>query len=240
MTDADHIPARYTSPDLRNVGNKPADRPIASVPPAAYTAAVRHSARVRRLKRLIPLAALASIVVVTLFSIMAPLQSIGGLTLGPVSLSGTKITMDAPKLSGYREGTQPYEVTAASASQDVKNPSIVELNEITGHVQLNGGGRAQITAQTGIYDSQSEFMKLKGNVRVQTDSGYDAQLSSASVDFKGGRVTSEEPVVVKITEGTISANRLDISDNGKHIVFEGKVHTVLDGKKQPAPEKDKR
>jgi lipopolysaccharide export system protein LptC len=228
LTDAHRSPASYA--DLPPANDAPVDRPIASIPPAAYRAAVRHSARVRTLKRIIPLTALAAVIIVATIGILDPLRSIGGLSMGPVSLSGTKITMDAPRLSGFREGTQPYEVTAASASQDVKNPSIVELNEITGHVQLNGGGKAQINALTGVYDSQSEFMKLKGDVRVQTDRGYDAKLSSASVDFKGGRVISEEPVVVTISEGTISANRLDISDNGKHIVFEGNVRTVLDGK----------
>lgn len=207
----------------------PGDLPIAGVSPAAYRAALRHSARVRTLKRLIPLAALAAVVVVALIGVLEPLRSIGGLSLGPVSLSGSKITMDAPRLSGFREGTQPYEVTAASATQDVKNPSIVELNDITGQVQLDGGGKARINAASGVYDSQSEHLKLTGDVRVRTDSGYDVQLSSASVDFKGGRVVSDEPVVVTITQGTISADRLDISDNGKHIVFEGRVHTVLDG-----------
>lgn len=228
MTDADHPPAG-TAPQGRIPTHLPADPPVAGVSAAAYRAALRHSARVRMLKRVIPLAALAAVVVVALVGILDPLRSIGGLSLGPVSLSGSKITMDAPRLSGFRDGTQPYEVTAASATQDVKNPSIVELNSITGHVQLDGGGKAQINAASGVYDSQSEHLKLSGDVRVRTDSGYDVKLSSAAVDFKSGRVVSDEPVVVKISAGTISADRLDISDNGKHIVFEGQVRTVLDG-----------
>lgn len=224
MTDADHTPAPLAPRSAVSAGPQ-----VAGVSPAAYRAAMRHSARVRALKRLIPLAALVAVVVVAGIAFLKPLSSIGGLSLGPVSLSGSKITMDAPRLTGFRDGTQPYEVTAASASQDVRNPSIVELNDISGHVQLDGGGKANINAATGLYDSQSEHLKLTGDVRVRTDNGYDAKLSSASVDFKGGRVVSEEPVVVTISQGTISADRLDISDNGKHIVFEGRVRTVLDG-----------
>lgn len=244
MTDADNMTAgqgftgksRFagktsfpgTSPaDVPASRRSQADRPVAGVSPEAYRDALRHSARVRTLKRVIPLTALAAVVVVTLIGVLDPLRGIGDLELGPVSLSGSKITMDAPKLSGFRDGTQPYEVTAASASQDVKNPALVELNQISGHVQLDGGGKARINAATGLYDSQSEHLKLSGDVRVRTDSGYDVRLSSASVDFKGGRVVSEEPVTVTISDGTISADRLDISDNGKHIVFEGRVRTVL-------------
>lgn len=228
MTDADHTPAGYYPADRAPQRPAPADLPVAGISPAAYRAALRHSARVRTLKRVIPFAAIAAVVIVTAIGVLEPLRSIGGLSLGPVSLSGSKITMDAPKLSGFRDGTQPYEVTAASATQDVKNPSIVELNQISGHVQLDGGGQARINAASGLYDSQSEHLKLSGDVRVRTDSGYDVRLSSASVDFKGGRVVSDEPVVVTISEGTISADRLDISDNGKHIVFEGRVRAVLD------------
>ncbi|MGI6245971.1 MAG: LPS export ABC transporter periplasmic protein LptC [Pseudochelatococcus sp.] len=221
MTDAPH----------RHAGQPPADPPPAGITPAAYKAALRHSARVRAMKRLIPLAALAGVAAVVGISLLDPLRSIGGLSVGPVSLSGSKITMDAPRLSGFRDGTQPYEMTAASATQDVKNPSVVELQQITGHVQLDGGGKAQIDAATGVYDSQAESLDLKGDVRVRTDNGYDARLSSAAVDFKGGRVVSDEPVTVTISEGTIAADRLDISDNGKRIVFEGNVQAVLDGRK---------
>lgn len=183
------------------------------------------------MKRLIPIAALAAVAAVAMIGILDPLRSIGGLSLGPVSLSGSKITMDAPRLSGFRAGTQPYEMTAASATQDVKNPSVVELQQITGQISLDGGGKAEINARSGIYDSQKESLNLAGDVRVRTDTGYEAKLSSAAVDFKGGRVVSSEPVTVTITEGTISADRLDISDNGKHIVFEGRVHAILDGGK---------
>ncbi|MBB3809306.1 LPS export ABC transporter periplasmic protein LptC [Pseudochelatococcus contaminans] len=226
MTDAKHPPA---SPRVAPQRRQPVDLPIAGVSPAAYRAALRHSARVRTMKRLIPIAALGAIVIVTAIGVLKPLSSIGGLSLGPVSLSGSKITMEAPKLSGFRDGTQPYELTASSASQDVKNPAIVELDGISGHLELSDGGQARISAATGVYDSQVEHLTLNGDVRVRTDSGYDVKLSSAAVDFKGGRVTSEEPVEVTISEGTISADRLDISDNGKHIVFEGRVRTVLDG-----------
>lgn len=207
----------------------PASPPPAGITPAAYKAALRHSARVRAMKRLIPLAALVAVAAVAIIGILKPFNSIGNLALGPVSLSGSKITMDAPRLTGFREGTQPYEVTAASATQDISNPSIVELQSITGQVQLENGGQARINAATGVYNSQDESLNLTGDVRVRTDTGHDAKLSSASVDFKSGRIISEEPVTVTLSEGTISANRLDISDNGKHIVFEGKVQAVLDG-----------
>lgn len=196
-----------------------------------YDAAVRHSARVRFLKWAIPIGAVLAVSLVMIIGIFDPFGRLRGLTLGPISLSGTKITMNAPKLRGYRAGSRPYEMTAASASQDARKPNLVELNEITGQVTLENSGLAHIEATTGVYDSQSEKLELAGRVNVRTDTGYNAHLTTASVDFKGGKVSSSEPVRVDINGGSIKANKLDIDDNGKHIVFEGRVQAIIESDK---------
>jgi len=208
--------------------------PAADAAARAYRAAVRHSARVRFLKKAIPIGSAVAIAIVVFIGIFDPFGRLGGLTLGPVSLSGTKITMAAPKLRGYRAGSRPYEMTAESASQDARKPNLVELNEIRGQVTLENDGRAHIEATTGVYDSQSEKLELAGRVNVRTDTGYNAHLTTASVDFKAGKVTSTEPVTVDIGNGSIKADRLDIDDNGKHIVFEGRVRAIMDAEQAKA------
>ena len=207
-----------------------------------YAAAVRHSARVRFFKKAIPIGAASAVILVLIIGIFDPFGRLRGLTLGPVSLSGTKITMDAPKLRGYRAGSRPYEMTAASASQDARKPNLVELNEIVGKVTLENNGQAHIEATTGVYDSQTELLELAGRVNVRTDTGYSAHLTAASVDFKGGKVSSAEPVRVDIDGGSIKADKLDIDDNGKHIVFQGRVQAIMESDKArsnpPAPKND--
>jgi lipopolysaccharide export system protein LptC len=200
----------------------------------AYRAAVRHSMRVRFLKKAIPIGSAIAIAVVVFVGLFDPFGRLGGLTLGPVSLSGTKITMDAPKLRGYRAGSRPYEMTAASASQDALKPNLVELNEIRGQVTLENNALAHIEATTGVYNSQTEKLELAGRVNVRTDTGYNAHLTTASVDFKGGKVSSTEPVTVDIGNGSIKADRLDIDDNGKRIVFEGRVRAIMDAEQAKA------
>ncbi len=194
----------------------------------AYRRAVRHSGRVRFLKKAIPIGASSAIVLVVVVSVFDPFGRMSGLTLGPINLSGTRITMEQPRLSGFRKDSRPYEVTAISASQDIKKPNIIELKDLQARVTLEGANNARLEAATGIYDSQKETLQLVDNVRVRSSSGYDAVLKSAQVDFKAGTVTSREAVRVAIDGGTIEADTLDISDNGKRIVFEGRVRTVLE------------
>lgn len=195
---------------------------------AAYAAARRHSSRVRLLKWVIPVGAAVAVVGVLIIGIFDPFGRLRGLTLGPVSLSGTKVTMEQPKLTGFRKDAQPYEVTAVSAAQDVRKPTIIELKELRAKINLDKNGIARLEAANGFYDTQKEQLELQRDVRVRTDNGYDARLKSAFVDFKAGTVVSREPVQVDVNSGTVEADAMEVGDNGKHITFIGNVRTVFD------------
>jgi lipopolysaccharide export system protein LptC len=198
----------------------------------AYKAAQRHSTRVRWLKRAIPLGAAAAISLVLVVMIFDPFSRLpAGLKLGPISLSGTKVTMEAPRLSGFRnKDARPYEVTAVTAVQDVRKPNIIELNQMRAKLATDdAGGAARLEAKTGVFDTQKEQLELRQEVRVTMSDGQTVDLRSAFVDFKAGTVTSKEAVTVKMTNGLIEADALDVTDNGKVIVFTGRVRTVFDG-----------
>lgn len=198
----------------------------------AYAVARRHSRRVRVLKFAIPLGAAAAVGVILFIGLFDPFHRLGHMELGPVSLSGTKVTMEQPKLTGYRKDAQPYEVTAVSATQDIRKPTIVELKELKARIMLDGDKAARLEAASGVYDTQNEKLVLKESVRVKSDAGYDAWLTSADVDFKAGTVVSKEPVRVTMTNGTVEADTLDMRDNGRVVVFAGRVRTVLNGAQQ--------
>jgi lipopolysaccharide export system protein LptC len=85
----------------------------------------RHSVLVRLFRFAIPLAATVAIGAVAVIAIFDPFGKMGGISLGPVSLSGTKITMEKPKLTGYKKDNRGYEMTATAALQDIKKPTIV-------------------------------------------------------------------------------------------------------------------
>lgn len=195
----------------------------------AYAQARRHSRWVRWLKRAIPLGAVVGIGLVLAAAFLNPFGHLGGLTLGPLSLSGTKVTMENPKLTGFRKDTRPYEVTATAAMQDVRKPNVIELKDLKARVTMDDkGSLAWLEAAFGLFDTQKEQLELKQDVHVKTDGGQDAKLTSASIDFKAGTVVSREPVIVTFPGGTIEADALDVSDNGKVMVFDGRVRTLFE------------
>jgi lipopolysaccharide export system protein LptC len=199
----------------------------------AFRAARRHSALVRLLRRLIPIGAAVAVMGLIVVPFLNPLRKAGDFSLGGVSLSGGKVVMEAPKLAGYRKDSSPYEVTAQSALQDVRNPTQIELVRMTARVLMKDEGWINISAQSGHFDQQKEKLKLVDDVKIRTESGYDIRMRTADVDFKGGTVNSREPVKVNLGTTTVDADTLDVRDNGGLITFEGRVRVVIEN----APER---
>jgi len=179
-------------------------------------------------KRAIPLGAILGVLAVGFFAFFNPFRQVPGVTVGPVSVSGTQVTMERPRLTGFRNDSRPYEVTASSALQDVRKPNLVELKDLKARIVTDDkGSSARLEAVSGLLDTQKEQLQLRQAVRVRTDGGQDVRLRSAFVDFKAGTVVSKEPVTVTLPNGVIEANGLEVADNGKVMHFKGRVRTTF-------------
>ncbi|MDF2120026.1 lipopolysaccharide-assembly, LptC-related protein [Roseiarcaceae bacterium H3SJ34-1] len=199
----------------------------------AFAQADRHSRRVRRWRRVIILGssvAVAGFVAALFFNPFSQLPQ--NVSIGPATLNGTKVTMELPKLSGYRADGKPYEVRAKSGVQDIRKPKVIELNEIEARIRTADDASVNINAPRGIYDSAADTMQLMsdasdGRIRITSSSGYDILLKSASMQFKEGTMASEEPVTVRMNNGTVASDRLDIVEKGTVVVFSGNVKSTL-------------
>jgi lipopolysaccharide export system protein LptC len=195
----------------------------------AHARARSHSARVRTLRRIIPLAAGSAVLMLFAVTLFNPFgASLPDVSMGAVSLSGSKVKMESPRLSGFRKGDRGYEVTATAAFQDVRKPSVIELQAMKGQLSTDDkGGLVHLEAAAGVFDSTRESMTLERDIRLWTDKDEEVRLKSAAVDFKAGTVRSSETVTVTVPSGTIVADTLDVVDSGHVISFVGNVHTVL-------------
>ena len=66
--------------------------------------------------------------------ILARLPTAGG----QLVISGTKITMESPKLTGFTKDSRAYELNARAAAQDITKPDIVELTDIRAKIEIEG------------------------------------------------------------------------------------------------------
>ena len=211
------------SDKFRPIGRRDADRML--------RAAIRHSRFVRFLRVAIPtaiVAVLAGLIAVTFFN---PLKLIANFPIDPgkVSLSGTKIVMELPRLNGFTGDGRPYELTARSAVQDVTNPQLLELSDLSAHVQQADGQKIDIQSVNGLYDTKAELLKLRDHIVLTTTSGYVAYLAEATAKIASGQIVSDSPVMVKLPNGTLTSKRLEVVDNGALLRFSGDVEMNLDG-----------
>jgi len=195
----------------------------------AFRAARKHSRVVRLLRIAVPAAVVLGLTVITLLTYFNPLRMLAKLPIdvGNMVISGTKITMEQPRLSGFTRDGRAYEVTAVAAAQDVTRPDIVELRDIRAKVAMQSGGTMQMTAAAGIYDTKGEMLKLTQNILLTSSTGYECRLSEALIDTRKGDVVSEHPVEVKMLQGNLNANRLEVKESGDLVRFEGGVEMML-------------
>lgn len=205
----------------------PAARPAART--RAFNKARRHSRWVRFAKISIPLGSVLAMGVVAFFAYFEPFKKIENLSFGSIGVNGTNVTMEAPKLTGFKNDNRPYEVTASAATQDVRSPNLVELKDLRARVVTDDKGSAtRLEANVGVLDTQKEQMNLQQNVRVRTDAGQEVLMRSAFVNFKAGLVTTNEPVTVILGDnGLIEAEGLRVTENGKVMIFKGRVRTTF-------------
>lgn len=199
-----------------------------------FIAAARHSRRVRFLRRAIPwsCAAIALFLVLRMLA-GAFITGPGGLVAG-LSIQDRKVVMDKPRLSGFKRDGSSYEMNAEKAIQDLKNPNFMELQTLSARIQQGAQGWTNLSGDTGFYDSKVERLDVRGNVRVKTESGTEALLQDALIEFKAGTVVTEKQVEVKMTTGQVSANRMQVLDNGRKFVFEGNVRSEFVNAVPPA------
>jgi lipopolysaccharide export system protein LptC len=190
-----------------------------------FRAAVRHSRHVRFLRWAIPVSLVLGVGVLGALAWFNPLRALAKLPIDPSQLvvSGTKITMEAPRLAGYTRDSRPYELTARAAAQDLTRPGILELRDIHAKVQMKDTATLEMQAAAGLYDTKTDLMKLNERIVISSSSGYKGHLSEAVVDIKKGKITSSQPVAVDMLNGKLNANTLEVGENGDVVLFGGGV-----------------
>jgi lipopolysaccharide export system protein LptC len=143
--------------------------------------------------------------------------------VGNVVVSGTKITMESPHLAGFSPDKRPYEMWAKTATQDVTDPDHLELATLRAKVLQEDQSTVTMDARTGLFDTKTQLLDLQKDIFLQSSTGYEARLTHALVDIANGTVTSEDPVDVKLLNGTLRSDRLRITEKGDVVVFEGNV-----------------
>ena len=195
---------------------------------AAFRAAGRHTWHVRLLRRFMAVGSVVCLIGILGYAFFNPFRmSIPSVSIDSLGLNGTTVTMDNPKLSGFKSDGRPYTLIARQAVQDARTPNILELHDLDADVTMPDKSVAHVVSSSGVYDSSNETMTFHHDVRLTTDGGMDVHMASGYVEMKNGLVSTEQPLTVVMTNSTVSADSMHVTGNGKSIAFEGHVHTIM-------------
>ena len=198
---------------------------------ARFAIAARHSRMVRVLRIAVPAAvilAMTAIIAVSIFNPFRLLLPKLPLDVGNLVVSGTKITMESPHLSGYTPDRRPYELWANTATQDLTDPDHLDLKTLRAKFLMEDRTTVTLDARNGLFDTKEQLLELRKDILLQSSSGYEARLTRALVDMGKGVVTSDEHVDVKLLNGTLTSDKLRITGGGEVVRFEGNVVMNLD------------
>jgi lipopolysaccharide export system protein LptC len=193
--------------------------------------AKRHSRLVRLLRVVLPLCVVLGLGGYLLFSYLNPFAILEKLPAvsGKLGVQGSKITMELPRIAGMTRDSRAYELTAETAVQDIAKPDVVELQNLRAKMELQDSDIVVITAKSGTYDTKGDTIELRDHIVVTSANGYNATLRQARVWMKKGVMSSGAPVDIKLPNGNLKSNTMEIFDSGDLVRFGNGVVLNLDG-----------
>jgi len=89
-------------------------------------------------------------------------------------VSGTKVTMENPRMTGFTKDGRAYEFIADAAAQDLTKPDVLELRNIRAKLAMQDQSTMDLSADTGVYDTKRETLRLDKNIVLLSSNGNKA------------------------------------------------------------------
>lgn len=204
-------------------------RALDSLPTGSRTTGAQAMARsrlVRRLRLILPTLGLA-LVLVFFFNTRSNKPDDAFLKdFEDISTSADELRMANPRFAGVDDKGRPFEITAESAMQTSNDRNFVELDQPRA-VQGDGDAVSVVTADRGLYQSETNILDLEENVTLAHEIGADTYVlrtPSATVAIKDEIVTSDSGVGGESDDGgALRADRMKAYNGEGRVVFEGNV-----------------
>lgn len=197
---------------------------------SAIPDAIRHSARVTRLRRWMLWGAGAIVALVGVALLISSFRLLPvDLSLTRVALNGTRIIIEAPKLTGYRKDGRPYEIRAKVGAQDMTKPNIFELEKLEVRIENTADNMVILTAAQGVYNANKDHADMTGGVNIHDEKNFDLKMDAAQMDFKAGVLSSDKSALLKLVGGEVKADAVEFSQKERRATFTGNVRSTLYG-----------
>lgn len=139
------------------------------------------------------------------------------------AVSHEQVTVTDSTITGLDSRNRPYSISARGAVQDKEKPNLINLNIVSGAANRSSGEPIIFESRKGLYNSDAKTLDLITDVVIKSTGRFIARMQKARVIVGEKRLTSDVPVSVEFTSGTIDANGVEISNDGNNILFLNRV-----------------
>lgn len=186
----------------------------------------RYSRFVHLTKLALPVAAVALLLLVAVWPRLEATFELVRFSVPRLDLSEAReLHMVKARFTGVDRDNRPFVVTAAVARQQPKLDGLITLEQPKGDLTMVSGSWLELSADTGLYQTQPQLLDLFGNVALFQDRGNEFHSTSAHVNMDAGTAEGDDPVTGQGPFGNVTAQGFRILDRGATILFTG--HATL-------------
>ncbi|EKV31990.1 hypothetical protein C882_3054 [Caenispirillum salinarum AK4] len=187
-----------------------------------------YSGFVRLMKIFLPAAALILIALVVAWPQIQVVEEEVRVRFAALKASAVdQIEMINARYFGTNEENRPYAVTATRALEVSEDGDIVELENPKADMNMEGGAWVMLNGDKGYYSKSGGTLRLKGNVNLFHDKGYEFHTSEALIHVEQGDAEGDKPVQGAGSFGHVTGEGFVLTDKGKRIRVTGKSRLIL-------------
>jgi lipopolysaccharide export system protein LptC len=172
--------------------------------------------------------------VLAAFLVMAPLTSAGDVSFvldkNKVEVAHERLKIQAARYRGEDAKGQSFTLDAGQAVQRSSAEPVVQITDLAAAIQLSDGP-AQLKANSGRYDMDTEQVKVDGPIAFRAANGYRLDTHDATLDLKARRMESGGAVTGTLPQGRFSANKMraDLENRVVRLDGQARLHIVPRG-----------
>ncbi len=149
--------------------------------------------------------------ILSAFLVTAPLTMQGDVSFlldkTKVEVAKERMRIQSAVYRGADANGRTFTLSAGSAVQKSSQVPVVQLNQLAAQIAL-ADGPANLRADKGRYNIDTEKVQIDGPSRFRSSGGYDLDTRDATVDLKTRRLTSQGGVTGKVPQGRFSADSM--------------------------------
>ena len=139
-----------------------------------------------------------------------------------------KVQLTGALYRGLTPSGKPYEITSALANEATDGSGRVELDKPTATLTTKNGSEINLSSNEGIFNKQTNIVVLTGKVVVvQPDRNLQLDTEALKADLETGEMHSNVPVLVQDIDRRISADSMQVYNNGSRIIFGGAAKMII-------------